>query len=252
MSLRHCSVLALALGGCTPFALSTPARTLPLESSATLEEGQGSLQVAGSYFSSSDVEGGSASLRGRVGVASQLELQGEGTVAHIDYEDERSPLYGTGRIGLKFAPVEWVGLVAGVGAGGHSYGPFVAPDIGVIFAYENPYVVPWGAARGFVSVPVDPSTVRVTRPNGEEIEVFDLTPPNTAGWQLSTGIRIPFVVDPDPLRPRRGTRVDFHIGGAYTRLHGLDGENELGLLQVEAGVEIVIDPSVGARAPSEL
>ncbi|AKF09818.1 hypothetical protein [Sandaracinus amylolyticus] len=242
----------LALVGCTPFALSPPARTLPLESSATLEEGQASVQIAGSYIDAIDVRGGSGSVRGRVGVASQIELQAEGTIAHLDYGDERSPLLGAGRMGVKFAPIESVGLVAGVGAGGHSYGPFVAPDIGVIFAYENPYVVPWGAARAFVSLPVDPSTVRVTQPDGDTVETFDLTPPSTAGWQLSTGIRIPVVIDAELDRPRRGSRVDIHLGVAYSRLHGLEGGDEIGLYQVEAGVEIVIDPSVGARAPAEL
>lgn len=229
---------ALALGACTPYALSAPARTLPLESAATLREGDVAVQASGGFHDALGSGGGSASVRGRVGLAPQLEAQAEASYAYVEYGDERSPHLGAGRAGLKLALVPHVALVAGLGAGSHSHGAFLAPDVGLIVAWENDDVVPWLAVRGWVSVPVDAQSVTVTRENGDgSREMFSLVPPNTAGWQLSTGVRIPISIDEE-----RGTRMNVLAGGGYARLHGLDGQAEHGFWQLEGGLEIVVDP----------
>jgi hypothetical protein len=233
------AALALGLGACTPFALSPPARTLPLESAATLDEGDVAVQASATYHDSLGSEGGGASVRARVGLVPQLEAQAEATYAYVDYDDERSPHLGAGRLGLKLAIVEHLAVVAGFGAGSHAHGAFIAPDAGLIVGYENPYVVPWIALRGWVSVPVDAQSVTVTQDDGGDgmPDVFVLVPPNTAGWQLSTGVRIPVSIDTE-----RGLGMNVLVGGGYARLHGLDGQNEHGFWQLEGGLELVVDP----------
>lgn len=230
--------LMLSLGACTPFALSPPARTLPLESSATLDEGDVAVQAGGGYHDSLGTEGGAASVRARVGVVPMLEAQIEATYAYVAYDDERSPHLGAGRLGLKVAPIEHLAFVAGLGTGAHANGAFAAPDVGVIVAYENAQLVPWIALRGWVSLPIDPQSITVTRTadNGDP-ETFVLVPPNTAGWQLSTGVRIPISIDAD-----RGLGLNVLVGGGYAQLHGLDGQHQHNLWHVESGIEIVVDP----------
>lgn len=235
------ALATLSLGACTPFALSPPARTLPLESAATLEEGQVAVQASGGYHDSLDVEVGGAAVRARVGVVSHLEAQVEGTYAYVDYGDERSPHLGAGRVGLKVAPIPHVAFLAGVGVGTHSYGSFAAPDVGAIVAYENPYFVPWTAFRGFVSLPIDANSVVVTQPDGNGgVDSFVLVPPSTAGWQLSTGFRIPVEIRRG--EGESGVRLDLLAGVGVSNLHSLeDGERE-GLFHVETGIEVVLDP----------
>lgn len=236
------AVTAIALGACTPFALSPPARTLPLESPATLEEGEVAVQAAGGYHDAVPMRIGSAAVRARIGIVSLLELQLEGTYAHVDYGDERSPHLVAGRAGLKVAPIPHIAFVAGLGVGTHSYGSFSAPDLGLIVGYENPYFVPWTAFRGFVSLPIDANRVVVTQTDSEgAVEEFVLTPPGTAGWQLSTGFRIPIPVA-SPHEPGVVDRVDLHAGIGLAHLYSLDTDDSLGLYHVELGVEIVLAP----------
>lgn len=239
--LARASLVALALsvlGACTPFALSPPARTLPLESSATLAPGGVAVQASGGYHDALGTEGGGAAVRARVGAAERVEVQGEATYAFVDYGDERSPHLFAGRLGVKLAPVEHLAFTGGVGAGAHSYGAYVAPDAGLIVAYENPYVVPWAALRGFVSVPVEPQAVTLVRRHDDGTsETFVLVPPNTAGWQVSTGVRIPVSLD-----RARGLSLNVLAGGAYAALYGLDGQDSHGVWQLEGGLELVVGP----------
>lgn len=226
------ATLALCAGACTPFALSPPARALPLESSATLAPGRVAVQASGGWHNAAR-DGGNATVGARIGVAEHVELQGEASYLHVDYGDERSPYGGAGRVGVKLAPVEHVAFVLGVGAGGHAYGGFVAPDAGVVLAYENPYVIPWGAFRVMFSLPVDPSTVVVSH----EDELLPLVPPDTFGWQASTGIRLPVLIDPED-----DVTLDFLVGAALTYLYGLDGQFQHGFLQAAGALELAFGP----------
>lgn len=233
---------ALALGGCAPFALSPPARAMPLESPATLEEGEVAVQAAGGWHDTLGPDIGSASVRARIGVVSLLEAQLEGNYAHVDYRDERSPHLVAGRVGLKVAPIPHIAFLAGLGVGTHSYGSFGAPDLGVIVGYENPYFVPWTAFRGFVSLPIDANRVVVTQTDSDgTVESFVLTPPSTAGWQLSTGFRVPIPVasgqEESVVR-----RVDLHAGVGLGHLYSLENDDDEGIFHIELGIEIVLDP----------
>lgn len=240
MSLRFASLskvaplAALLATACTPFALSPPARTLPLESSATLDEGDLAVQAAAGPHQAIGRYGAEAAARVRYGVVEHVEAQAEASYAYIDYGDERSPHLGAGRLGLKYAPIEHLAFVAGLGAGGHVHGGFIAPDAGVILAYENPYLVPWAAVRGTISVPVDPSSAVVSQGTADP---FVLVPPNTAGVQVSTGVRVPVSIDEE-----RGVRLNLLGGVAFSYLSGLDGHGQHGFWQSEFGIELVLDP----------
>lgn len=219
-STRFTVLLALSLSACTPFSLSPPARVLPLESSATLDEGAFSVGVGGGVHEALRHTSGWGSVDLAYAPAEGLELSLEGTYAFVDYRDERSGHLGTGRVGLKYAPVPHVAIVGGVGAGAGAHGALVSPDIGLIFAYENPYLVPWGAARGLASLPVGPSTVTVTQTDGNGmLESFDLVPPDTLGWQFSTGLRLPLDLDDR-------SRLDLLAGVGLTGLYGLGEEGQ--------------------------
>jgi hypothetical protein len=183
-----------------------------------------------------EASGGAASLRGRFGLTSFLEAQVEATYMEIDYPnyDHRSPHLGTGRIGLKLAPIEHFAFVAGYGMGGHTHGAFASPDVGLIVAYENRYCVPWFALRAWVSAPINPKTRTVTNNDGD---MFVLRPYDTFGWQASTGIRIPITLDAED-----NVRLNLLGGLAVGRLHDLRQDESFGFWQFETGFEIVLDP----------
>ncbi len=223
------------LTGCVPVAFSPPARSLPLESSATLAEGDVAVQAAGGVHADG-ATGGAAAVRGRFGLTSFLEAQVEASYLAINYPhayDRRSPHVGASRLGLKLAPIEHFAFVAGFGMGGHTHGAFASPDVGLIFAYENRYFVPWLALRGWVSVPINPKTRTVT----SDDEIFVLRPYDTFGWQVSTGFRIPLTLDAED-----NVRLNLLGGVALGWLHDLREEENLGFFQFETGVEIVFDP----------
>src|SRR5687768_4433489 len=93
---------------CTPFALSPPARTMPLESSATLREGMVGVQVQGGAHSPNAADVGSVGARLRAGLHDLVELQSEATYVHLAYADGRDPHLGMARLGLKIAPIPHV------------------------------------------------------------------------------------------------------------------------------------------------
>lgn len=219
-TLSALAVAALATA-CAPFSLSPPARMLPLESSATLDEGQASVQASGGPHEAVRHTSGHGSVAVSYAPVDHLELQLEGSYIHVDYGDERGPHLGAARVGLKIAPVEHLSLALGVGAGSGAHGAFVSPDAALLAAYENPYLVPWGAFRGFASIPVDPTAVEVSYSDGTSTpQSLLLVPPNTAGWQISTGVRIPISIEGD------AQRLDVLGGVGLTRLVALDGSED--------------------------
>lgn len=232
-------VVLQGLFGCTPIALSPPARTLPLESSATLEEGRVAVQAgAGGSPFSSVVTG---ALRARIAWTDVLEVQAEGSYAHVRYDDPRSPHIGMGRLGVKLAPVPHLAFVAGMGAGGHAHGAYLAPDVGVIAAYENRVLVPWFSARLSYSAPINPTTITVvTTTFGGMPERHALVPDPTLCWQLTTGLRVPIRIESGALE-----RVDVLAGLGVTGIEGLESSNHFRMFHFELALEFVLD----ARGP---
>jgi hypothetical protein len=227
------ALLGVLTTACTPFALSPPSRTLPLESPATLREGRVALQAAaGSTFDDTET----AAVRARAGLTPDIEVQLEGSYLHHEYGDERGPDLGAGRVGVKLAPTPHVAFALGLGAGSHTHGAFVAPDVGLLAGYENPDVVLWGAARFALSVPAYPRTVVVTHEVSDRVERVSLTPYETLVTQLSTGVRIPVPIAAPPVES-----VSLLGGVAWTHLHGIAIDRDIWFLHGEIGLEIVLD-----------
>jgi hypothetical protein len=218
---------------CTPFALSPPARTLPLERPAAVADGRVSIQAAASAWPPGPI---TAAVRARVGLVSGVEAQLEGSYIHHRYTYERTPHIGAARAGLKLAPTPHVAFALGLGAGSHTHGAFLAPDAGALLAYENPDIVPWLTDRVTLSAPVDPQTVVVSDMQGERVVLVPLTPDTTAIMQLRTGVRIPIHIDEPPV-----DSVSVLAGVAWTYLRGLSNARDLYFLHSEIVLEIVLD-----------
>ncbi len=231
-------MIGMLASACSPFALSPPARTMPLESPATLEEGRIAVQAtAGSTLTSTET----AAARLRVGVIHGLEAQLEGSYAHFTYGDERGPHIGAARVGVKLAPQPHASFVLGLGAGSHTHGAFVAPDVALLFGYENRDVVPWIALRAAISVPIDPQTIMVSQRSGFDrtVEHFPLAPPATGIVQGAIGLRIPIHIE----RPGLDT-VNLLGGVGLTHLRQLSGDRDITLFHGELGLEFVLDTHV--------
>ena len=57
---------------------------------------------------------------------------------------------------------DWRTFSAGLAAGGWAGGSFLGPDLSMIFAYENPYCVPFIDAGGYTSHPLRATDVVIT------------------------------------------------------------------------------------------
>ena len=231
-SLAAFALLSLAspiFGGCPTHVLSPPTQFMPLESARPLEAGRTSIGLEGGVASEvfgPEIPGGSLVVRR--GFADDLELRVDGTAAWVTGDNPGDEFRGilSGRVGLKgliakdFPHAAWF---AGIGGGGSAGGGFLSADSGVIFAYENPYIVPFLRMALFTSVPVGAREVDISRmEDGDFEETFD-TPHTTFGFRLGLGARIPL----DP--------IDITFGLSMAHLLDTRGE-EIGLFGVSGGI----------------
>jgi hypothetical protein len=142
---------------------------------------------------------------------------------------EHRGLY-TGRAGLKIELHRNIALVAGLGGGlSPAAGFFVGGDLGFVFAYENPYCIPFVALRGFYSVPIRPSLVDT----GVEDAADFARPADTGGGTLELGLRVPV---------GRERRFNLMLSGMVTALYDgrgglIEDANTLWLTGFMTGVE---------------
>ena len=224
----------ILIPGCHAHAFSPPARALPLESSAALGEGRTGLAVE----TGMDAEMLGPTLltaagRARHGLGDGVEVGVEGTVLRVmDRGPAReSPnIYGL-RAGGKYAPVPHFALGFGLGGGASAAGGFVSPDVEVIGAFENRHLVPFGAARAFVSVPVAPESVDLSSFDDADDPNLQL-PRTTAGLTLTWGLRLPIG---DPEDDGYGASITAGVGETYLN----DGEDWALLSGGQVGGEIV-------------
>ncbi len=191
------ATLFLALTGCSHTVYSPPARLAPMQTPAVTEgvaiSGEGSSQ--GALFGP-DVIGGAA--RVRVGLGETVELSGEAMVVHVDGDssaDTHPNIYGA-RVGGKWAPeavARFVAVTFGVGGGGHAGGGYVAPDLGFVFGYENPYVVPFVSVEATNSFPISPREVDTSSGDDEPGAHVD-EPYETFALRATTGLRVPMTL----------------------------------------------------------
>lgn len=223
---------------CSPFAATPALRTVPLETAETVRPEHAALAVSGGAHGGEIFTGDvvSATGRARYGLIRDVELQLEGSWAYSpDLEEDRSVSghVGAGRLGVKHRVLDWLAFTGGLGVGAGPWGTYGGGDLGVIFAYENPYVVPFYAIRMQLTAPFDARTETHRSTNGSGMPVVTLLTPTASLWfQNSTGVRVPICGDCE------GARGSFTAAFAWSQLYALEQDRTLGALGGEIGFEI--------------
>lgn len=231
---RLAPLLLLLVTACSPIAVSPALRTVPLETAATTRPGHVGMRLGGGIHSDGwGQEVGVAQGGVGIGLVDDVELQLDGTFADSDGLSQRtvSPFFGAGHLGLKHRVLPWLAFTGGTGAGSGPWGAFAGGDLGVILAYENPYVVPFFAARVQLSMPIDAQTERFVDSNHMTTL---LTPGATFWFQPSTGVRIPLCSDTSC----DGTRVSLTVAIAWTQITQIDAPHDGGAIGIEGGLTI--------------
>jgi hypothetical protein len=195
---RASSVLGVALvvtlSACSHHLWSPPARVLPLEGVGALAAAEVRVQGIGHHHlpvdgldQRPDPVGGGTELAVGLGGGVDLRLTGQalhlagGGPTSLDRE------VVAGRAGVRWSR-RWMALSAGVGAGAHAAGAFVAPDVGLTLGDGGERVGFFFDLRLGASVPVDPKTVDLTRPGDGDRRLA--TPAPTAVVQATSGVRV--------------------------------------------------------------
>lgn len=238
---RLAPALLLLTTACSPIALSPAIRSVPLETAATAREGHVVTRAGGGYHGDgwgTNVDVGSGGVG--VGVAQDVELQVEGSFAYDDTiahgTRSLSPFVGAGRVGIKHRLLDCLAVTGGLGAGSGPWGAFGGGDLGVILAYENPYAIPFFAARMQLSLPINAQTETLLDHNGSGTTTTFLTPDATFWFQPSTGVRVPLCRDDGC----DGTRVSLVLAVAWTQIVQVHAPHDGGAFGVEGG--ILIEP----------
>lgn len=240
MTSQRSSLLALAIllaSGCTPIAVTPGIRTVPLESAETVRRDHVAVRASGGAHHTTWQPLATAGGGVSVGVTDEVEVQVDGSFAWIGGLENRdlSPYAAAGRVGVKHQALDWLAFTIGVGGGAGPWGGLVGGDLGAIFAYENPYVVPFFAARMQLSLPVAGQTERIVQTNSDGTETVTMLSPTTTLWfQPSTGIRIPICTD----ETCSGVRVSLTAAFAWTMIVAVDQAHNGGSLGGEGGLQL--------------
>ena len=187
--------------GCSHHIYSPPARVLPLESVAPVGAGKTGVQLEGSTHEALfGVDAIAGTARVRYGATEDLDVSGEANVVHIggDSVAGTSPNVYSARVGTKLRVLPMLAVQGGVGAGTSAGGEFIAPDVGVIAAYENKYIVPFVAGRAMLSVPIGADPVD-TSTDEDPVGTHVGTPQQTRGLAWNAGLKVPLPLgDEDP------------------------------------------------------
>lgn len=215
--------LACVAGGCSYQLVSPPARMVNLESAKTVaqDETVAGLHGAG-YAAIFDPGAVVTNASVRCGVAEDVELDGDLSWARVTYDgfpDIDRNIYAA-RVGAKMSNHGgWAALFGGVGGGfAPAAGGFSAVDAGAALSLPNCYVVPFGNAMMFGSVPVGARQVDFRNADGT-IHSSDKADP-TYGFGLGAGLEVPLSRD----RCRAGrTSPRLQVGAAVDVLISSDG-----------------------------
>jgi len=237
MQLTRIAPLLLILStACSPIALSPPIRSVPLETAATAREGHVAIRAGGGIHGGWDVETTPTAGGIGIGVARDVEVQVDGSFAYdqdLDHSGRHvSPFFGAGRIGVKHRLADYVALTGGVGAGSGPWGAFTGSDLGIILAYENPYLIPFFAARMQLSVPLNAQTETIV--DSSNMSSALLTPNTTLWLQPSTGVRIPLCWNDGC----DGTRVSITLAVAWTSIVQAGAPHDGSVVGFEGGLTI--------------
>lgn len=194
------SILVL-LFGCSPYVHSPAGRSFPLEAAKALNPRETGFQVEGGGGFGDEVNLGGLTARVRHGLVKGLDGSFEAgfqrfRINENDYQISNRNIF-TARLGIKYAPIDHVALVAGLAGGGWTGGGFISPDASLILGYENPYCVPFISVGGYWSIPVRENIVTLVNTGVLGDEDYFAAPTNTVGWTVGTGLRVPLSHDQD-------------------------------------------------------
>jgi hypothetical protein len=232
------AALAATLGvtGCTHDVYLPPARMLPLESAATLAQGETGMQLeGGAHGAVFGVAAKSGTVRVRRGVDDANEVSAEVSVLHVDNAAAARvntyPNVFAIRGGAKHRVTRWFSVMGGLGGGASDGGGFCSPDVGGVVAFENPYLVPFLSARAGLSVPFDARRVDTGAKTGPE------APPTTGYAGAVIGARVPLgACDTNAC----GVRGSLLAGVGFTSFTYAGGEDtSQTVLSAAGGAEIV-------------
>ena len=229
-------LLAATLGvGCFQRPMTPPTTASLLTTAETLADGEVSVGLNGGAQGA--VFGPAVATAGgrlRFGATDDLELVVDGgayVVGEDSVADEHRGLY-TARLGLKYRLHEHFAAIGGLGAGiAPAFGFFGGIDGGLVAAYENPYAIPFVAARLSFNAPVNAREVDTGQPDGDAPGDVVAAPARTLGASAETGVRIPF----GP-RITSGKRMG-NLLGALVLTHLYDGRG--GLIEEANGVTAI-------------
>jgi hypothetical protein len=230
-TLARLAALLPLMAGCAHHVYSPPARMLPLESVATLPRGETGVQ--GEFGGVSWIDGATASIRARRGFTDRAEVSAEASVLHVGHRSAAGTKrdgFGA-RAGAKYALASWLAITGGLGGGASAAGGFFSPDLAVIVAWENRYVVPFLSGRASLSLPVGARQVDVT--GTDDTTTFVGTPTRTWILGATAGVRVP-VGSP---APGSGARANLLAGVGATHLQ--DATEDQSVLQLGLGAELV-------------
>jgi hypothetical protein len=214
--------------------LSPPAGPPRLESSEPV--GQGRLGAGAQFGAHSGLFGPdvtSGHLTARYGFTPRLEAAGSAGFLHVDTWQLVEPPHAnaySGRLSLKWAPFLHSALVGGVGGGASAAGGFIAPDIGILLAYENDALVPVFGVQGGVSVPVAPKTLDLSTPDNRTLD----RPEFTTFTTFTLGLVIVVSGRPTLKAPAR-LGIEIPLGVHYTIVR--DDDTHVGMLGVGIGLQ---------------
>lgn len=226
-------IASLTATACSsPHLYSQPGRVAALEAAKTLDAGEQSVGAQGGVGHEASIDLAQISAKYRYGLSDQIEVGVDGNLRVVtNMEELKKPVNSTiwsTRVGAKWAPAllqDYVAVTGGVAGGTYAAGQFLSPDLGVVLAFENPYVVPFVSATGYVSVPVNAQAVDVTlaprwvyNPSTERNELEERpqefsTPETTWGVTGTAGIRVPVDLGKVTLAPSIGVSLSEFTDG---------------------------------------
>lgn len=186
-------VMSGFLSGCTAHLFSPPARAFNADGPAAL--GEGKTEIQGQFASGGIVFGSdfyTGNLHLRHGLSDELDITVDSGAVVIETEletgdTEHWPIYSA-RVGAQWSPKGGAGHIAltgGLGGGYSAGGGFVSPDAGFSVGYNNPYLVPYFSATGFLSLPIAPQAIDVTAGGPADMQ----TPEFSFGVEGTVGVR---------------------------------------------------------------
>ncbi len=219
--------------GCNAHVFSPPANVGLSESSRTVAVNHTRLGLQ--FTGQGEIFGPEASMlsaRMRQGIAESVEVGADAHFARIHGEPadkNLKPYLGILRVGAKWEVLkDFVALTGGAGGGLSDAGLYIAPDLGIVVAFENPYVIPYGNLSGFVSQPVDAKAIDVSKED-EGVGTNIQTPELTYGFTWAGGVRVPLYLHTGlPVAPYLG------FGGTVLR----DSEESAQMFGVTGGIDV--------------